>query len=108
MAGGARTNMSYRAGGFGPETGYPQGFPGSKLPLIPREQRTTWESGGRTNVEWIAVANHAGGYSYALCPASAELTEECFEKTPLLFANVHGTRLYVNSFARVDVVESHG
>merc|ERR1712216_86281 len=39
VAGGARSNMSMRAGGFGPQTGYPQGFPGSKLPPIPRQQR---------------------------------------------------------------------
>ena len=42
VSGGARTNMSFRAGGFGPETGYPQGFNGSSLPAIPKAQRTTY------------------------------------------------------------------
>ena len=42
VAGGARTNMSFRAGGFGPETGYPQGFNGSSLPAIPKAQRKTY------------------------------------------------------------------
>ena len=45
IAGGARTNMSFRAGGFGPETGYPQGFNGSKLPAIPQQQRKVWKAG---------------------------------------------------------------
>ena len=34
--------MSFRAGGFGPETGYPQGFNGSSLPVIPKAQRKTY------------------------------------------------------------------
>jgi hypothetical protein len=31
--------MSFRAGGFGYQTGYPQGFKGSQLPVIPKDQR---------------------------------------------------------------------
>ena len=31
-------------------------------------------------------ANHAGGYYFRLCPASEELTEECFQRTPVPFA----------------------
>lgn len=85
IAGGARTNMSFRAGGFGPETGYPQGFKGSALPPIPREQRKVWAAGETAEVSWVSVANHAGGYSYSLCPATEELTEECFERMPLQF-----------------------
>ena len=76
VAGGARTNMSFRAGGFGPETGYPQGFNGSQLPPIPKEQRRTWKLGSTASVSWVSVANHAGGYTYSLCPADEELTEE--------------------------------
>lgn len=87
MAGGAPTNMSMRAGGFGPETGYPQGFRGSMLPPIPRGRRSIWRSGDTAEVSWVAVANHAGGYSYSLCPAGSPLTEECFDKMPLQFAN---------------------
>jgi hypothetical protein len=78
--------MSMRAGGFGPETGYPQGFKGSKLPPIPKDQRKVWAAGETAEVSWVSVANHAGGYSYSLCPADQELTEECFDKTPLQFA----------------------
>jgi hypothetical protein len=74
--------MSMRAGGFGPETGYPQGFSGSQLPAIPKEQRKTWKLGSTANVSWVSVANHAGGYTYSLCPADQPLTEECFVSSP--------------------------
>jgi len=87
IAGGAHTNMSFRAGGFGPQTGYPQGFPGSKLPPIPKDQRKVWAAGGTAEVAWVAVANHAGGYSWSLCPADQELSEECFAKYPLHFVD---------------------
>ena len=87
VAGGARTNYSFRAGGFGPETGYEQGFNGSDLPPIPKEQRRVWKQGQTANVSWVSVANHAGGYTYSMCPADRDLTEECFETTPLQFVD---------------------
>ena len=31
------------------------------------------------------AVNHGGGYSYRLCPRSANLTEQCFQRTPLAF-----------------------
>lgn len=36
-------------------------------------------------VAWGIAANHGGGYQYRLCPADADPTEECFQKTPLDF-----------------------
>ena len=33
------------------------------------------------------TARHGGGYQYRLCPRSEPLTEACFQKTPLAFAN---------------------
>jgi hypothetical protein len=95
VAGGARTNMSFRAGGFGPQTGYPQGFNGSQLPPIPKEQRKTWTLGSTADVSWVSVANHAGGYSWSLCPANQPLTEECFDKTPLQFTENTSTLRYM-------------
>jgi lytic starch monooxygenase len=95
VAGGARTNMSFRAGGFGPETGYPQGFNGSQLPPIPKEQRRTWKLGSTASVSWVSVANHAGGYTYSLCPADEELTEECFDRLPLQFVDNTSTLRYM-------------
>jgi hypothetical protein len=101
VAGGASTNMSMRAGGFGPETGYPQGFKGSKLPPIPKDQRKVWAAGETAEVSWVAVANHAGGYTYSLCPADQELTEDCFDKTPLQF-------VYNNSKLRYMFLKNNG
>ena len=34
-------------------------------------------------VGWGILANHGGGYSYRLCRVGEQLTEECFQKTPL-------------------------
>ena len=97
LAGGSRTNMSMRAGGFGPQTGYPQGFRGSRLPPIPEAQREVWAAGGTANVSWVSVANHAGGYTYSLCRVvSGEgLTEECFDRLPLQFASNTTTLRYM-------------
>ena len=30
--------------------------------------------------------NHGGGYQYRLCPAGDELTEACFQRTPMPFS----------------------
>ena len=52
---------------------------------------TEWRLGGREVAGWGTVANHGGGYSYRLCKVGpggrAELTEECFQRTPLKFAS---------------------
>ena len=37
----------------------------------------------------------AGGYTYSLCPANEELTEECFDRTPLQFADNTTTLRYM-------------
>lgn len=89
VAGGAWTNMSMRAGGFGPQTGHPQGFRGSELAPIPKAQRQVWKAGGLANVSWTSVANHAGGYIWSLCPAD-KVTEECFEANTLQYDDTDG------------------
>merc|ERR1712217_868838 len=35
---------------------------------------------------WSLRANHGGGYQYRLCPLKSNLTEACFQKTPMPFA----------------------
>ena len=35
---------------------------------------------------FVPLANHGGGYQYRLCSASENLTEQCFQKTPLAFS----------------------
>jgi len=93
VAGGSSSNNSNQAGGWGYATGYPQGFAGSKLPPAagPKE---VWTAGSTATVEWTTVANHGGGYQYSLCPASSELTEECFHRFPLEFASNKQTLRY--------------
>jgi len=56
---------------------------GSKLPKGPA--MATWKAGGKVNVSWGPRYNHGGGYSYRLCPADEELTEECFQRGHLDF-----------------------
>jgi len=50
---------------------------------------TEWRTGSYQEVAWYCGANHAGGYSYRLCKTPeggiSELTEECFQQTPLQF-----------------------
>ena len=43
-------------------------------------------------VGWGIVANHGGGYQYRLCSKKDQLTEECFQRTPLKF---HGDDQWV-------------
>jgi len=51
---------------------------------------TEWLAGSHQEVNWYVSANHAGGYSYRLCRmpegGPEDLTEECFQETPLDFA----------------------
>lgn len=51
-------------------------------PLI---DRTRWVAGSEVEVAWGINANHGGGYQYRLCPANSDLSEECFQQTPLAF-----------------------
>jgi hypothetical protein len=57
---------------------------GSKLPPLPTGVK--WTAGSDVEVSWNFKAWHGGGYTYRLCPADQELTEECFQKTSLKFA----------------------
>ena len=61
-----------------------QGELGSKV-LPPRSSGTVWQRGGTAETVISIRANHGGGYSFRLCPADKELTEECFAATPVPF-----------------------
>ena len=54
---------------------------------------TNWRAGEIVEVGWGITANHGGGYSYRLCMLGPEgrpgLSEECFQATPLEFADDH-------------------
>jgi len=72
---------------------------------FPEVVTSTYRSGSVIETVWGISANHGGGYSYRLCrlPANGktDITEECFQKTPLRFEGTkqaiqfyNGTRVY--------------
>ena len=90
---------------------------GSKvLPYAP--SGTKWMAGSSVEVGWAIRYNHGGGefspvhlsplptllptafaragYQYRLCPKGEELTEECFQRTPLAFARDKQALLWNN------------
>jgi hypothetical protein len=79
--------------------GYRAGELGSKV--LPEQEPTVWHAGGTATVGWGLSAQHAGGYSYRLCPKSSELTEECFQSNVLTFATSN-TTLHFNDGSRPD------
>jgi hypothetical protein len=75
---------------------------GSKvLPKMP--SGAVWKAGSTVEAMWSLRANHGGGYQYRLCPLHSELTEECFQQTPMPFAGDsklmlgNGTLMTLNS-----------
>jgi len=44
-----------------------------------------WVAGSAVDVAWGMRYNHGGGYQYRLCPVGEDLTEACFQRTPLEF-----------------------
>merc|ERR1719184_474865 len=58
---------------------------------FPQAKNTEWERGSNQWVGWIAKGGHWGGYTYRLCKLPEEgktgLTEECFTKNVLEFAD---------------------
>lgn len=66
---------------------------GSKvLPKYPTG--TVWEAGSVVETMASFRTNHGGGYQYRLCPLESELTEACFQETPMPFA--HDSKLMVS------------
>jgi len=65
--------------------------PDSRDLAWPNTVYTDWERGTRAEVGWGMIANHGGGYSYRLCKVvddhPGDVTEECFQKTPLRFGS---------------------
>jgi len=100
-------------GGFGAEyvetTHVKIGDLGSKT-LQPRSTGVKWVAGQEYEVAWTLQANHGGGYSYRLCPASLELNEDCFNREPLKMVGKSALRWggqggRMLEFDAVDVVE---
>lgn len=67
--------------------------------------------GNCRKVAWGIAANHGGGYQYRLCPADADPTEECFQKTPLDFVGEdswHSRHFTFDPFWHIISWTSHG
>jgi hypothetical protein len=69
-------------GGTAPPS-VPQGFDGFHLP---KKSPAIWHVGAIEEVAWAITANHGGGYSYRLCKLGENVSEACFQRTPLRFA----------------------
>jgi len=79
----------YYANGGSPPQGIDQGFDGAQMP---EQSPVTWAPGSVQEVAWGISANHGGGYSYRLCKNDGNVTEECFQRTPLRF---HGETSWI-------------
>jgi len=77
-------------GDYAPTKNAKLGDLGSELPKAPSS--TVWLAGSEVEVAWSHKAWHGGGYQYRLCPADSPLTEDCFQKYPVPFAD-HTSRL---------------
>jgi len=57
---------------------------------FPQALTTTWHTGSKQDVAWVAKGGHWGGYTYRLCKIPPEgktgITEECFAQNILKFA----------------------
>lgn len=47
--------------------------------------------------------NHAGGYSYRICPASEKLTEDCFQAHPLSWADMDTTTILYSNGTEISI-----
>ena len=69
--------------------GFPYGADAVKYFADRKVAVTNWEKGSVQNVAFAMLTNHGGGYQYRLCKVPADgranVTEECFQKTPLEF-----------------------
>ena len=77
------------------------GDKGSQLPRQP--SGAVWKAGSVVETMWSIRANHGGGWQFRLCKLGEELTEACFQQTPMPFAGnskmmmSNGTMLPLNS-----------
>jgi len=85
VAGGDQHGVKQTAGGeYYPTKNAKLGDLGSKV-LKPFFSGANYKAGDVFEASWFLQANHAGGYYFRLCSADEELTEECFQRTPVPF-----------------------
>jgi len=101
VAGGDQHGIKQTAGGEYYSTVHAKiGDKGSKT-LAPYYSGANWKAGSVVEASWFIQANHAGGYYFRLCPADEELTEECFERTPIPFEGAETTMRLANGVESV-------
>jgi len=49
--------------------------------------QATWTAGATAEISTAVIANHGGGYSFRICPADSDLSEDCFQQGHLSFAS---------------------
>jgi len=86
--------VPYANGGNAPPS-LKQGQDGLTLPEQPP---VVWRAGTAVDVAYAMTANHGGGYSWRLCKNNnqTEVTEECFQRTQLKFAEDKSWLIYTN------------
>jgi len=99
VAGGGKM---WNPNGGWPATGMSLGM--DPLHVLPKATNPTlWSLGSVVQVAFGVWANHGGGYSYRLCKNDpAQVTEECFQRTPLQFSgdtswlqHINGSRVAI-------------
>lgn len=101
MAGGSPREV-FNAGAYNATKYAKIGDLGSRV-LPVRPSGTVWERGSVATTRWQQTAAHGGGYIFRLCPRSEPLTEACFRRLPLEFAEPyrHVARFKNSSLDRV-------
>merc|ERR1711862_44615 len=66
---------------------------------------TVWEAGSIVETMTSFRADHGGGYQYRLCPLGSNLTEACFQETPMAFAGNSKLMIWDGSIIELDSVD---
>jgi len=66
---------------------------------------TVWEAGSVVETMINFRATHGGGYQFRLCPLEANLTEACFQETPMPFARNSKLMIRNGSIIELDSVD---
>ena len=102
VASGFLHRKPLKHGSYGPD-GYRVGQRGSEaMPPHRGGAPMSLKAGATVTVSFGQFVNHGGGYQYRLCKKSDAITEQCFQRTPLAFANAEQIIRYEDG-SRADV-----
>jgi hypothetical protein len=66
---------------------------------------TVWEAGSTVETMTSFRADHGGGYQYRLCPLESNLTEACFQQTPMSFVGNSKLMIWDGSIIELNSVD---